>query len=107
MMRKLHRMLAGVGFMLALLPMVAAAQQGTTVSGRVTSESNIPIPGATVAIPSLAVGTYTNRDGRYSFVVPANRVNGQTVPLGARRIGHTPITVSVTFSRPPVTRDMP
>jgi TonB-linked SusC/RagA family outer membrane protein len=106
MMRKLHRMLAGVGLMLALLPVVAAAQQGTTVSGRVTSESNIPIPGATVAIPSLAVGTYTNGDGRYSFIVPANRVNGQTVPLVARRIGYTPVTLSVTLSGPTVTRDI-
>jgi TonB-linked SusC/RagA family outer membrane protein len=101
----LQRMLAGVGLLLGLLPGVASAQQGTTVTGRVTTEANTPLQGATVSIPSLSLGAYTNAEGRYSIVVPAARATGQAVSIVARRIGYQPTTVSITLSGPAVSHD--
>ena len=62
----LYRMLASAGLVLGLTPVVVSAQQATTVSGRVTNEASAPVPGASVSIPSLGVGTYTTNDGRYT-----------------------------------------
>jgi TonB-linked SusC/RagA family outer membrane protein len=71
----------------------------------VTNEAAAPVPGASVSIPALGVGSYTSNDGRYTFTVPANRVTGQSVSLVARRIGYTPVTASVTLSGTSVTHD--
>ena len=106
MTSNLYRVLASVGVVLSALPSVAAAQQATVVSGRITNEANAPVVGASVSIPSLAVGAYSANDGRYTFSIPANRVSGQTVSLVARRIGFTPVTVSVTLTGTSITRDI-
>ncbi|MEO6779145.1 MAG: SusC/RagA family TonB-linked outer membrane protein [Gemmatimonadaceae bacterium] len=71
------------------------AQTGTTISGRVTNESGAPIPGASVFIPTLNIGSQTNDNGQYSFVVAGARANGQTATLTARVIGYTARSVSV------------
>jgi TonB-linked SusC/RagA family outer membrane protein len=63
------------------------------------------VQGASVSIAALGVGGFTNADGRYSFTVPANRSNGQNAILSARRIGFTPLTVTVRLSGSPVTQD--
>ncbi|HEX7979295.1 MAG TPA: SusC/RagA family TonB-linked outer membrane protein [Gemmatimonadaceae bacterium] len=84
---------------------MASAQQATVVSGRVTNEAAAPVPGASVSIPALGVGSYTNNEGRFTFTVPANRVTGQSVSLVARRIGYTPLTASVTLSGTAVSHD--
>jgi TonB-linked SusC/RagA family outer membrane protein len=89
--------LAGGLALLALMAGEGRAQQGTTVSGRVTNESDVPLQGASVSIPALSVGSYTNADGRYSFVVSSGRV-GQTVTVTARRIGYQPRSVPVTLT---------
>jgi len=101
----LYRMLAGAGVLLGMVPAMASAQQTTTVSGRVTNEASAPVPGASVSIPSLGVGSYTGNDGRYTFTVPAARATGQTVSLVARRIGYQPITASVALSGAAVSHD--
>ena len=105
MTSNLYRMLAGASLLVGLVPAMASAQQAATVSGRVTNEAAAPVPGASVSIPALGVGSYTSNDGRYTFTVPANRVTGQSVSLVARRIGYTPITASVTLSGTSVTHD--
>ena len=105
MTSNLYRMLAGAGLLIGMVPAMASAQQATTVSGRVTNEAAAPVPGASVSIPALGVGSYTSNDGRYTFTVPANRVTGQNVSLVARRIGYTPVTASVTLSGTSVTHD--
>jgi TonB-linked SusC/RagA family outer membrane protein len=74
---------------LGALPTVAAAQDAH-VTGRVVSDAALPIAGASVGIPELGAGSTTNSDGRYSFIVPAVRVQGQTVTLAARHIGYIP-----------------
>ncbi|PYP77754.1 MAG: SusC/RagA family TonB-linked outer membrane protein [Gemmatimonadetes bacterium] len=105
MTSNLYRMLAGASFLMATVPLMASAQQATTVSGRVTSEAAAPVPGASVSIPALGVGSYTSNDGRFTFTVPANRVTGQNVSLVARRIGYTPVTAAITLSGSSVTHD--
>jgi TonB-linked SusC/RagA family outer membrane protein len=105
MTSNLYRMLAGASLLVGMVPAMASAQQAATVSGRVTNEAAAPVPGASVSIPSLGVGSYTSNDGRFTFTVPANRVTGQSVSLVARRIGYTPITASVTLSGTSVTHD--
>src|SRR4051812_23377387 len=105
MTSNLYRMLAGASLLVSSVPAMASAQQATTVSGRVTNEAAAPVPGASVSIPALGVGSYTNNEGRFSFTVPANRVTGQTVSLVARRIGYTPLTAAVPLSGSSVTHD--
>jgi TonB-linked SusC/RagA family outer membrane protein len=43
-----------------------------TVSGRVTDESDAPIPGVNVLVKGTTVGTTTDTDGRFSLEVPDN-----------------------------------
>jgi len=92
--------LAIAAFLLAgLSPAVAAAQQGTTLSGRVTSATNgQPVVGAFVGITDLRAGAQTDAEGRYNFTIPATSAHGQTAFLTARRLGFQPSTVQVTLS---------
>ena len=66
MTSNLKRLLAGAAVLLGLLPAMAAAQQGTTISGRVVSDAGAPIQGASVSIAAMGVGTYTKGDGSYT-----------------------------------------
>lgn len=44
-----------------------------TVSGQVIStEDNLPLPGATIIIQGTTIGTTTDMDGQYSLAIPAN-----------------------------------
>lgn len=96
---RLNRLVAAAGLLIGLIPAAASAQQGTTLSGRVTSgASNTPVAAATVSIADLRVGGQTDADGRYSFNVPTANVHGQTIFLTARRLGFQPSTVQVTLA---------
>ena len=101
-MKRKSGLLAG-GFLVALLPALAAAQ--TTISGRVTGEGGVPIPNATVFLEGMSLGTQADETGRYSFTVPAVRATGQTVPLIARLIGYSSRSVPVTLSAGQVAQD--
>lgn len=104
MSHPLHRWLAAGGLLLCVPPVVGnAQQQGTTVSGRVTNEASVPVPGVSVTVPTLNVGAMTNNEGRYTFSVPAT-ASGQ-VELTARRIGYVPRTVTITLTGGTVTQD--
>jgi len=83
---------------LSFLPALATAQQSATVTGRVTSESGAPLPGASVFLEGAGVGGTTDENGRYSFQVPAARANSQPGRISARRIGYTSRTATVTLS---------
>ncbi len=85
----MRRLLLSVLSAFALTASTALAQSGTTVTGRVTSDAGVPLGGASVFLPGLNIGTQTNDDGTYTFVVPASRATGATVPLTARVIGYT------------------
>ena len=81
------------------------AQQPTTITGHVNRGDGEPLAGATVAIPTLGLGTTSRADGSYGLLVPANRVEGQTVAVTARAIGFKPQTVEVALAEGPITQD--
>ena len=102
---KVWKVFVLVALTLAFLPASAAAQQGATITGRVTAENGAALPAANVFITELSLGSTTDENGRYSFTVPGARVAGQTVRLTARRIGYTVRTATVTLTPGEVRQD--
>src|SRR5437773_8028773 len=100
----LHRTLAVASVLLGFAPAIALAQQETTIHGRVTSETSVPVQGAIVNIPGLSLGAYTDASGNYSFNVPG-RFTGQTATLTARRIGFQLKSATVTLNGGSITHD--
>ena len=90
---------------LVLHPAVASAQDPTIVTGRVTSEAGAPLLGVQVFFPDMTLGSQSDANGVYTFIVPAARVRGQLLALTARGIGYKPKTVQVTLTGPRVTQD--
>src|SRR5215510_16549840 len=105
MPRHLPQVFAAVTALLGFLPAAALAQQGTTISGRVTNDTQTPLQSVSVAIPTLGVGAFTDEQGRYSFTVPASRSAGQSVQMSARRIGFQAKSVTITLSAGSITQD--
>jgi TonB-linked SusC/RagA family outer membrane protein len=101
----LHRALAVAGALLGFIPAAAIAQQGTTISGRVTSDATTPLPGVSVSIVAMNLGAYTDAQGNYTITVPAARATGQTVTLTAKRIGYQAKSVSITLTGASITQD--
>lgn len=75
-----------------------SAQSGTTISGTVTNEQGVPLPGATVLIQGTTTGAHTDDAGRYVIVVPANSANGQSAVLVARVIGYSARQVPIVLT---------
>ncbi|HJQ12988.1 MAG TPA: SusC/RagA family TonB-linked outer membrane protein [Gemmatimonadaceae bacterium] len=74
------------------------AQSGVTITGTVTSDQGIPLPAATVLLQGTNIGAQTNEAGRYTFVVPSTRANGQAAVLTARVIGYTAASIPITLT---------
>ena len=100
---KISRFLAVAGAVLGLSPAFAQAQE-TTISGQVTGAGGVPIVGASVSIPTLRVGGFTDDAGHYTFVVPLS-ANGTTVSVMARRLGFSPSSAQVAVTGSPVTQN--
>jgi iron complex outermembrane receptor protein len=100
--------MARFGILVAVFfSLVAQAQQGTTVRGRVTIASDgSPLPGVTVSIEGLNLATVTDADGRYQIAVPSAR-SGESVKVSATLQGFQTRTSTVTLSSPEVTADFP
>jgi TonB-linked SusC/RagA family outer membrane protein len=92
-------------FGLLLIAGNLAAQEGATITGRVTSEAGAPVAYATVALDQLGLGAITREDGRYTIVLPAARALGQSVTLSVRLIGYKPQAVQITLAPGTITRD--
>src|SRR5438132_1258100 len=95
----LHRGFAiPAALVLTLLAPRITSAQAVVFSGRVTSSDARPLPGASVAITELGVGSIAAADGKYTFTVDEARVRGRTVNLTARIIGYKmkrlPVTVT-------------
>ncbi|HEY9514220.1 MAG TPA: SusC/RagA family TonB-linked outer membrane protein [Gemmatimonadaceae bacterium] len=88
-----------------LLPALAVAQTGTTISGRVASDAGEALPNASVFLQGTSIGTLTNDDGRYSLTVPAANVTGGSATLTARRIGFRAGSVEITLTSGTITQD--
>ena len=104
MMKKVLWSIAAAWIGIASPPLVASAQQATTITGRVRS-GGAPLQGALVAIPSLGLGGYTDGSGLYTINAPAT-ATGRTVTLTARRIGYTPDSIPLTLSGGTIERDI-
>src|SRR5256714_214782 len=90
-----------VGLWTALLAGAAGAEargQEAVVRGRVIDDRGEALPAATVQIPELSVGAFTNSAGVYTMVIPPARVSGQTVTLRVRTIGHKPVVLRLTLT---------
>ena len=87
-----------LGVALALLiPWVASAQEGATISGRVTKEGGSPVEFASVFLEGMGIGGQTRTDGTYSLVVPAARANGASARLSVRALGLRSGSATVTL----------
>ncbi|HDR51995.1 MAG TPA: TonB-dependent receptor, partial [Mariniphaga anaerophila] len=58
-------------FLLFLSVTLVFAQQQVVVTGTVTDESNLGLPGVTILEKGTSHGTITNFDGEFSIEVPA------------------------------------
>ncbi|MFQ5771973.1 MAG: TonB-dependent receptor plug domain-containing protein, partial [bacterium] len=76
---------------------LAFGQENATVTGTVTDENENPLVGADVFIPEMNLGSATNIDGVYEFIVPAALVQGQEVSLTARYIGYRSKTEKIVL----------
>ena len=85
-MRLLRSASSGFALLVAFASALQA-QSGVTVTGTVTSNQGIPLPGATVLVQGTNIGAQTDDAGRFTFVVPSARANGQSAVVTARVIG--------------------
>jgi TonB-linked SusC/RagA family outer membrane protein len=96
MTSKISRFLAVAGVVFGIAPALAQAQ-GTTISGQVTGSGGAPVVGASVSIPALRVGGFTDDQGHYTFTAPAS-ATGTTVSVSARRLGFAPSSAQVALN---------
>lgn len=104
-MNRIVRHLLTAAGVVAMLPSWAAAQEGATVTGRVTSQFGVPLLYANVVIEELGVGTLTRDDGRYSIEIPAGRVLGQQVTLSVRLLGYKQRATRIALVPGAITQD--
>jgi TonB-linked SusC/RagA family outer membrane protein len=104
-MGRIARSVLAIVAALVAVPALAAAQEGATISGRVTSEAGAPLLSASVFLEGMNIGTLTKEDGRYTFVVPSARVKGQQVTVTARLIGFKAKSATIALAAGTITQD--
>jgi TonB-linked SusC/RagA family outer membrane protein len=77
----------------------SAAQAQTVISGRVTSDQGVPVPGAAVAVPTFGVRTQADSAGYYRLALPV-RAEGQNVTVVTRFIGFSAAQRTVAATGP-------
>ena len=80
-------------FAMLLVSGIASAQTGS-ITGTVTDNSNITLPGVSVTIDGTGIGTATDVNGAYRL----NNVAPGTYTLTAKYIGYSTISKTVTVS---------
>ncbi|MCY1723041.1 TonB-dependent receptor [Prolixibacteraceae bacterium Z1-6] len=58
--------------------------QEKTITGAVTDNSGLPLPGVTVVVAGTTVGTVTDFDGKFTLVIPDNAENLQVSFVGMK-----------------------
>ncbi len=85
----------------------ARAQQASVITGQVTTKNDgVPLPAASVSIPSLNVTAVTDEDGRYVLNVPANAVTGQLVEIQTTFAGLAPSSSEIRLTPGNITHDV-
>lgn len=96
---KIQKVLLMISFLLC--QNFTFGQDNITISGTVTDDDNMPLPGASVILEGTTIGTQTDFDGNFTLSnVPSNGIliisyigfAAQQIPIG----GRTSITVSLT-----------
>ena len=88
------------------IPTPLLAQQSLAIQGKVTdARTGEALPGANVYVSELTVGSATDRDGSYTFLIPAASVRGQQATLVVRFIGYKQKTEKIQLNPGIVTRD--
>src|SRR5882672_685669 len=83
------------------------AQEATVLTGHVTTRADgLPLPGATVSIPSLNISAVTDQEGRYTLSIPANDVKGQLVEIQTTFSGLAPTSTQIRLTPGTVTHDV-
>jgi len=96
-MKKVSRLIALL-LAVALAPALLLAQEGVTVTGRVSGAQGEPEAGVAVRIEALGIGATTTADGTYRLVIPGNRVTaGQTAQISVSRQGLGSMTRTLTL----------
>ncbi|QEM09503.1 SusC/RagA family TonB-linked outer membrane protein [Mucilaginibacter rubeus] len=76
-----------------MMSFMAFSQTGS-IKGKVSDETNLPLPGATVTIDGTTIGSTTDPNGNYAI----NNVKAGTYTLSVKFIGYITIKKSVTVS---------
>lgn len=87
-------------FLVLMVPVSAAMSQGRTVSGRVVSADQSPLPGVNVVQEGTTNGTVTDGSGNYSLTVSDEGVNLIFTFIGYRTVTRsvgTQTTINVTL----------
>jgi iron complex outermembrane receptor protein len=83
-----------------------SAQAPTQIVGRVTTQSDgLPVPGATVVIPSLNLSATTDQEGHYTIAVPTTLARGQLVDVRVTFPALAPAATQVRLEATTVTAD--
>jgi outer membrane cobalamin receptor len=82
-----------LSLLVLLLPGISSAQVRYLLSGNVRAADGSALPGATVAVPTLALGTATEANGSYSLRLPAGP---QQVVVSF--VGYTAQTVEIKLT---------
>ncbi len=82
----------------------ALAQEPESITGHVSADGQ-PVQGATVRIRELGIGTTTNAEGRFTFIVRSSSVRGQTVTLEARHVRYNPVSIAIALTGGTLTHD--
>ena len=72
--------------MIGVLPGRAQEAGRATLSGTVRGAHGEPLPGASVAVPALAIGTVADSVGHYRLNLPAGRMQLVVTSIGSRTI---------------------
>jgi len=95
-MKTKHRVL--LTLLMALMMQISFAQQ-RTVSGTVTDESGLPIPGVNIFIKGTTTGTQTDFDGKYQIEAsPDQTLVFSYIGMQTREAAATSTTLNITMT---------
>lgn len=76
MIKKIKTIRRAAGIIMLLLLFVSGSidvfAQQSQISGKVTDQQNVPMPGVSVVVEGTTIGTVTGADGNFSLSIPAN-----------------------------------
>jgi TonB-linked SusC/RagA family outer membrane protein len=91
--------------MLICLALNTWAQESIQVKGLVTDEDGKPLAAANVSINELGIGSATDVNGLYSFIVPAAKIREASVTLRVSYMGYRSQEVQISLEGREITRN--